>query len=233
MFNRMTKAWVLACLLAIPPAHAQFAVIDVGAITQLIAQAKTLESQLLVAQENLAGAQAEFASISGGRGMERLLSGAPRNYLPTDWASLQSAMQGGGAYGTLSAGVTASVSANSVLSPQQLAVLAADLQSQITTERRLAALRQNLAREALSTTSSRFTALQQFISTLPAAADQKAVLDLQTRVATESAMLQNEQTKLQTLNQVLLAEELAAQEQARERAIAGQGQFSSRFQPRP
>jgi len=233
VFNRFIHASILICLLATPAARAQFAVIDVGAITQLIAQAKTLESQLMVAQDHLAEAQAELASMTGGRGMERLLAGAPRNYLPTDWPSLQSAMQGGGSYAALSGGVTASVSANSVLSPQQLAALPVDMQRQIDTERRLVALQQNVAREALSTTSGRFTSLQQFITSLPAAVDQKAVLDLQARVATESAMLQNEQTKLQTLGQILVAEERATQEQARERTIAGHGQFASRFQPEP
>src|SRR5438552_15541857 len=93
------------CLLAAPAARAQFAVIDVGAIAQLIAQAQILEDQLTTARDHLAQAQAEFVSMTGGRGMERLLSGTERNYLPASWAEIQGAMQlAGGPYGARSGG---------------------------------------------------------------------------------------------------------------------------------
>src|SRR5882724_13159255 len=147
------------CLLAAPAARAQFAVIDVGAITQLIAQVQILEDQLTTAREHLAQAQAEFNSITGGRGMERLLSGTERNYLPASWADIQGAMQAGGPYGALSGGVAATVAANAVLSPQALSRLPADVREQIETTRRLAALQQNLTRQALATTSHRFASL--------------------------------------------------------------------------
>src|SRR3984893_14966865 len=114
------------CLLAAPAARAQFAVIDVGAITQLIAQVQILQDQLTTARDHLAQAQAEFASITGGRGMERLLSGTHRNYLPASWAELQGAMQAaGGPYGALSGGIAATVAANAVLSQQALLLLPA------------------------------------------------------------------------------------------------------------
>jgi type IV secretion system protein VirB5 len=224
----------VACLLAAPAARAQFAVIDVGAITQLITQAQILEDQLTTARDHLAQAQAEFASITGGRGMERLLSGTQRNYLPASWAELQGAMlSAGGLYGALSGGVAATVAANAVLSPQALSLLPADVREQIITGRRLAALQQNLTRQALATTSDRFASLQQLIDAIPAAADQKAVLDLQARVSAESSMLQNEHSKLLTLFQLVQAEEHANRQQLGERAVLGHGQFATRFQPVP
>ena len=222
------------CLLAAPAARAQFAVIDVGAIAQLIAQAQILENQLTTARDHLAQAQAEFASITGGRGMERLLSGTQRNYLPASWAELQGAMQPtGGAYGALSGGIAATVAANAVLSQQALSLLPADVRAQIEMARRLAALQQNLTRQALANSSNRFASLQQLIDAIPAAEDQKAVLDLQARVNAENSMLQNEQSKLLTLYQLVQAEEHANQQQLRERALAGHGQFATRFQPVP
>jgi type IV secretion system protein VirB5 len=222
------------CLLAAPAARAQFAVIDVGAIAQLIAQAQILENQLTTARDHLAQAQAEFASITGGRGMERLLSGTQRNYLPASWAELQGAMQpAGGAYGALSGGIAATVAANAVLSQQALSLLPADVRAQIEMARRLAALQQNLTRQALANSSNRFASLQQLIDAIPAAEDQKAVLDLQARVNAENSMLQNEQSKLLTLYQLVQAEEHANQQQLRERALAGHGQFATRFQPVP
>lgn len=222
-----------ACLLA-APARAQFAVIDVGAITQLIAQVQILEDQLTTARRHLAQAQAEFDSITGGRGMERLLSGTQRNYLPASWADLQGAMQSaGGLYGVLSGGVAATTAANAVLSPQALSLLPADVRQQIETARRLAALQQNLTRQALVATSNRFASLQQLIGAIAAAQDQKAVLDLQARISAENSMLQNEQSKLLTLFQLVQAEEHANLQQVRERAVVGHGQFATRFQPVP
>jgi type IV secretion system protein VirB5 len=229
--------WVLSagtCLLAAPAARAQFAVIDVGAIAQLIAQAQTLEDQLTTARDHLAQAQAEFISITGGRGMERLLSGTQRNYLPASWADLQGALgSAGGLYGALSGGVAATVAANAILSPQALSLLPEDVREQIQTARRLAALQQNLTRQALANSSNRFTSLQLLIDAIPAAADQKAVLDLQARVSAENSMLQNEHSKLLTLFQLVQAEEHANRQQVLERAVMGHGQFATRFQPAP
>jgi hypothetical protein len=44
-------------------------------------------------------------------------------------------------------------------------------------------------------------------------------------------MLQNEQTKLQVLAQATRAQQAANAQQAQEQAIAGHGQFATRFQP--
>lgn len=221
-------------LLTAPVARAQFAVIDVGAITQLITEVQILEDQLTTARAHLAQAQQEYTSMTGGRGMERLLAGAPRNYLPTSWPDVQAAMQGGGGrFGALGGGISATVAVNAVLSDQALGLLPPDVRKQIEDRRRLTALQQNMTRQALLTTSDRFESLQQLIDVIPAAEDQKAVLDLQARVAAENAMLLNEQTKLLTLSQVVAAQERANQQQVRERAVVGHGEFATRFQPVP
>lgn len=225
---------ILACMVITPAAHAQFAVIDVGAITQLVVQARTLADQLTTARDHLTQGRLELASMTGNRGMDRLLAGVQRNYLPADWTGLRNALQGtGGSYGALTSGVSSLAEADAVLSAQQLAGLPADVRQEIDSGRRLTALSQSVAREALAATSSRFAALQQLIDTLPAATDQKGVLDLQARVAAENAMLQNEQTKLQTLYELVQAEESAHQRRLREREVAGHGLFASRFQPAP
>jgi hypothetical protein len=223
----------LAGLLSAPSARAQFAVIDVGAITQLIAEVEILQDQLTTARAHLAQAQAEFASITGGRGMEQLLTGAPRNYQPTNWADLQAVMQGGGGFGGLGGGVSATLAINSVLPDASLALLPADVRKEIEERRRLTALQQNLTRQSLQTTSERFDLLQQLISAIGHAADQKAVLDLQSRTSSENAMLLNEQSKLRTLAEVVQAQERANEQQMQERAALGQGQFAQRFQPVP
>jgi type IV secretion system protein VirB5 len=230
------RALAILCLvgsLAAPSARAQFAVIDIGAITQLISEVEILQDELTTARAHLAQAQAEYASITGGRGMEQLLAGAPRNYQPTNWADLQTVMQGGGGFGGLGAGVSATLVINSVLPDASLALLPPDVRKDIEERRRLTALQQNLTRQSLQTTSERFDLLQQLIAAIPRAADQKAVLDLQARTSAENAMLLNEQSKLRTLAEVIQAQERANEQQLQEQAALGQGQFAGRFQPVP
>jgi type IV secretion system protein VirB5 len=231
IMHRTCQQLIWLCLLAAPAARAQFAVIDVGAITQLITQVQILQDQLTTARDHLAQARLEFDSITGGRGMEQLLAGVERNYLPASWADLQGAMQFGG--GVLGGGIAASVGQNSILPPAALALLPPDVRQGIDASRRLTALQQNLTRVALATTSQRFASLQQLINAIGGAEDQKAVLDLQARVDSENSMLQNEQSKLLTLYQLVQAEEHANSEQMRERALLGHGQFATRFQPVP
>jgi type IV secretion system protein VirB5 len=224
----------MICGAMMPAAHAQFAVIDVASVTQLISQVKTLQQQLATAQADLAQAQTIYQSTVGNRGMERLLSGTTRNYLPSDWNGLQQLTQGvGGGYSALSADLSAAVTANSVLSAQQLASLSPAVSRQLRADRQTVALVQAVSHQALSTTSMRFASLQQLIDAITSATDQKSALDLHARIGAETGMLQNEQTKLQVLYQSLQAEQSANEQRTRELAAAGHGQFATRFEPLP
>ena len=220
---------ILGC--GIPAARAQFAVIDVASVTQLISQVNTLEQQLATARDDLAQTKAAYQSTVGGRGMEQLLSGTVRNYLPATWSSLQGAFQGGG--GILSLDLAAALQSNAILPQQVLAGIDPAVQRQLQSQRQSVALLQAVSHEELATTSSRFASLQQLINALGSAPDQKSVLDLQARIGAESVMLQNEQAKLQVLYQSMLAQQWASEQQAREQAVVSHGQFASRFRPTP
>ena len=218
----------------IPVAHAQFAVIDVASVTQLVSEVKTLQQQLSTAQADLAQAQASYRSTVGDRGMEQLLAGTPRNYLPTTWTGVQGAFQGaGGSYPALSADLSTALSTNAILSTQRVAGLPPAASRQLQAERQSVALMQALSHQALATTSNRFASLQQMIDAVGRAGDQKSALDLQARIGAEVLMLQNEQSKLQLLYQGALAQQWANEQTARERAVAGHGEFTTRFQPAP
>jgi len=207
-----------------PVSQAQFAVIDVGAITQLIQQVTTLEQQLKTAQSTLLNAQQQFQAMVGNRGMQNLIFGVNRNYLPPNWTQLIGAVgQTGGAYQALSAGIQSLMMANAVLTPQQIASLSPAEQTNLQTARQSAALLQSTSRQALDTTSTRFASLQQLISAIPSAADQKGALDLQSRIQAEQAMLQNENTKMAVLYQTLQAQEWARKQSTREQVVAGVG----------
>lgn len=230
----LPRAWLaLACLSAAPVVHAQFAVIDVASVTQLIEQVQTLQQQLSTARSQLSQAQAQFQSMTGARGMEQLLAGTARNYLPTDWASLRSVAAGGGTFAALDASVHSALAAVSVLSAAQLTALAAPRAAGLAAQREDTALLQGVTEQALANSSGRFASLQQLIDAIGRAADEKAALDLQARIAAEAGMLQNESTKLQVLVQAVHADQQANAQRFRELAIAGHGQFGGRFQPQP
>lgn len=209
---------------AVRPAAAQFAVIDVASIVQLVQEVQELQQQVATARSQLSQAQSEYASITGGRGMDLLLSGTLRNYLPTDAASLAQVLSGSsGSYPALAGAVTSLVNSNAVLTPAQTAAFSVSQQSQLAAARQSPALLGALAQTALSNSSNRFSSLQTLITALGGATDQKAVLDLNTRVAAEQGMLQNEATKLQVLYQMTQSLEWTRLQRAREQAIAGQG----------
>jgi type IV secretion system protein VirB5 len=229
--------WVAACLVACfagaPAAHAQWAVIDAPAIVQLIQEVQTMAQQLATAKDQLLQAKQALQTMTGDRGMEQLLGGAVRNYLPSDWAQVIGALQGSGSFAPLSSDVQRLTAANSVLSPQRMASLSPSAQQQIQAVRQWSAMQQAVSHQALANVSDRFASLQGLIGAISTATDQKGILDLQARINAELGMLQNEQTKLQILNQSTEAQASALRQQAREQAIAGHGRFDSRFQPVP
>jgi len=226
MWKRSISALISILTLAglCPAAYAQWAVVDVGAIAQLVQQVQTMKQQLETAQTHLVQAQQQYESMTGGRGMERLLNGVNRNYLPADWNQLANAVsQAGGAYSSLSSAIQSLVTANAVLTAQDVARLSPAERAQLQAARQTAATLQTTANQALTATSARFASLQQLIDAIGGARDEKAVLDLQARIAAEQSMLQNEHTKLDLLFQAAQAQEWTRQQQAREQAIAGIG----------
>ena len=231
--NKLSIA-ILALLLAAPAAHAQFAVIDVAAVTQLVTEVQDLEQAVTVARANLAQAQAQLRSMTGDRAMEQLLAGTNRNYLPTDWGQLAAALNASSsAYASLSTGIRQALAEDALLTPQQVAFLSPDGEQQLAADRSTAALLQAVSRQALANASGRFAGLQQLIDTIGTASDQKGILDLNARIGAEQAMLENEQTKLAMLVTAAEAQRWADEQQDRERAVEGQGRFATRFQPTP
>ena len=206
------------------PASAVLPVIDVRAIAQMLQQIQTLQQQLATARNQLQQAQSAYAAMTGPRGMEQLLANEVRNYLPPDWAQLANAVgQARGQYAALSNELQQLVATNAVLDANQLGSLSATARQRVEAQRREVALSQGLAREALAAAGARFISLQSLISEIPNAADPKAVMDLQARIAAEQAMLANEHTKLAMVFEAAAAERSAREQQQRERALRDLG----------
>jgi type IV secretion system protein VirB5 len=226
-------AFLAVSMLEVPTAHAQWAVVDAPAIVQLIQEVQTTAQQLATAKSQLLQAERALQTMTGDRGMEQLLSGTNRNYLPSNWVQVNGVLQGTGGFSALSTDVQSVMSTNAVLSPQRLANLPAGGQQLIQSERQWSAMQQALSHQALSSASNRFASIQSLISAISSAADQKGILDLQARISAELGMLQNEQLKVQLLNQSAQGQQAALRQQAREQVIDGHGSFNGRFQPVP
>jgi type IV secretion system protein VirB5 len=235
----LNHRFLLVCLLtsiaAAPAARAQWAVIDVPAIAQLIQEVQTMQQQLATARSQLQSTQQALQAMTGSRGMQTLVSGITRNYLPANWTQITNLLQGQpvSGYSAFPAAVRSTMSANAILSPQRLTMLSASDQQQIQAARQSSAMQQVLSQQALANASNRFASIQSLISAIPTATDQKGILDLQARISAELGMLQNEQTKMLVLYQATQAQDSANRQQALERAIQGQGSFATRFQPVP
>jgi type IV secretion system protein VirB5 len=209
---------------AAPPAKAQFAVIDVAAVLQWIKQIEMMTQQILTLQAQLKQAQTTYESMTGTRGMEKLLSTLVRNYLPKDWATLKAVVDGtSGAFPALTNAVQTLIKANAVLSDAQLLRLPPAVRDQLVAARKAAASLQATTQLALATTSDRYSAIQQLIDALPGAKDSKAIMDLQARIAAEQGMLANDQSKLQQVFQSAQGEQWALELKNREVAAADIG----------
>ena len=197
-----------------PRAQAQFAVIDVASLAQLIQEVQQMSQALQTAQNQLNQAQQEYTSITGLRGMQNLLSGINRNYLPGTWSQLPTA---------LATPLRSQISTNAVLTSAQVAALSPAEQQLLNSSRTNAALLQVATQNAYATTSGRFAAVQQLITAIATATDQKGILDLQARIQAEQGMLQNDSTKLNVLYQAAQAQEWANRQAAREQVVASVG----------
>jgi type IV secretion system protein VirB5 len=216
--KRMTQVIALVAMLGLmgfcQSAKAQWAVVDVGAIAQLLQQLQKMEQAIQTAENQLSQAQAQYQSMTGNRGMQNLLSGVNRNYLVSDFNQLASA---------LAPGIQSHITTNAVLTPAQVAALSPSEQQQLTNARTNSALLQTASQQAYSNASARFASIQQLINAIPTATDQKGILELQARISAEHGMLQNESTKLNVLYQAAQAQEWARRQSASEQVVASVG----------
>lgn len=226
----------LAIVLSPLPARAGIPVIDVTAIAQLVQQISYWQQQIQAMANQLTQLRQTYNAITGGRGMEALIpmTNLARNYLPPDYVELMNTINGvSTAYAGLSGQLQAVMRANAVLNHTQLGALSPELKQIVEQGRQAAALLSTMTRGAYQNTSQRFAALQTLISMIGNAVDDKAIQDLQGRIAAEQTMLTNEQTKLQALYQIAQAEQLLQQQRLREQIISGHGGFNTRFMPNP
>jgi type IV secretion system protein VirB5 len=220
-YAALPAALLLVCAV---PAPAALPVIDIASLGQLVSQLRTLQEQLATTRDQLTQARSTLASLTGPRGMEQLLAGTARNYLPASWTEISDVLANTSArYSALASDVQDLIAANAVLPAAAVAGLSATQRQLLESARQDAAGLAALTRSALATSSQRFASLQQLIDAIGTASDPKAVYDLQARVQAEAGMLQNEATKLQSLYQAESAQAGLRTQRIHEQAIADVG----------
>jgi len=231
------KRRLLACLAFCLTGTAQaqgIPVIDMASIKQLVTQITYWQKQLQAMSSQLYQAQAAYAAITGGRGMEAIapLSNIGRNYLPPDYAEMARVVNSTSTmYSGISNQVRSIQYANAVLSKSKVGGLSPQQQKLIQEGRQAAALLQTIAQQGQSFASQRMAPLQQMNGTIANASDAKAIADLQARIASEQTMLTADQTKLQAMYQLAQAQELGRQQAVRETVITSFGTVSTAQHP--
>ena len=236
MVRRYFITIAFASLLVLMPTSASRAqgipVIDIASLMQLMQQMQYWIQQIQLMKNQVDQLQQAYAAVTGPRGMQNLLAGSLRNYLPADWNEMIGVINNANAtYSGLAAQVQAAMNANAVLSSAQMRALSPRQQQILVQGRKAAAMTQVMSQAAYQNTSQRFTAIQQLINAIGGARDTKAIQDLQGRIAAEQAMLQNEQTKLHVLFQSAQADQWAQQQRVREESLNAVGSYSTANHP--
>lgn len=224
---KLTAAVALA-FAAHSPAHAITAVIDAAVLGQAIQQVQAWGQQYQQMQAQLSQLRQAQASMTGDRGMSGLLGNQNRSYLPPNWNAAMTALNTPGTtYGQLAAAAQQIKQAQSVLSAQETSRLSPQMQAYLEQTRNLAASQQALGQAAYNTSAQRVNTLQALTNALNGATDPKAVMDLQARIASEQAALQNDGIQLQAVAQLTAAQSVAQQSMVNEMRAqtSGSGNF--------
>lgn len=204
----LAKTFSAVLLLTLPvAAFAQLAVAVVGDVPSTINQAQTMvqwanQYRQMVGQ--IEQMKMQYQSMTGNRGLGQI-SNAPslRNYLPDQWASVYDKVRSGQLAGI--SGKAASITSDEGFDPaaiggkkRQQEVLAAN---------------KAMTMQAYEATQARLNNINSLMQKADETQDAKAAADLQNRIGSENAMIQNEQIRLNLMAQLQQAELLLAKDQ--------------------
>lgn len=198
------------------PAHAGIPVIDAANLTQSIIQAMSWIQQLQAMRTQITQANAQITAITGSRNMGSLLNNAAlAGVVPSDVNAVYNAIHAGGISGLTSA---AQIMRNSRMLYN-------------CTDRTGEALRicQNLLNtnaqsqanyaNTLQMLEARMLQIRGLTTRINATTDEKDILELNARIAAETAQVQNDGNRIQTMKAIADAQAQAADQEARERAL--------------
>jgi type IV secretion system protein VirB5 len=157
----------------------------------------------------------EYESMTGTRGLGQIMNDPKlKNYLPTDWQQVYDAVREGGYEGLTG-------TAKDVYEANRVYDSCASLKKE---DQRLACQARavkpsqdkGFALDAYEKSKSRLDQIDQLMTQIDATTDPKSIAELQGRIASEQAMIANEQTKLQLYAMVAEAETKVQAQRQRE-----------------
>jgi type IV secretion system protein VirB5 len=205
-----------ACVAA--PAFAQMSVninSDIPATIhqgQIMAQWASQYGQMATQIEQL---RQQYTSLNGSRGLGTILNNpALRNYLPADWQKVYDSVRAGG-YAGLSGSGKAVYDASKIF---DACTYITDAAQRGACQARAVKPSQDkaFAMDAYEAARSRIDQIDGLMSKINETQDPKAIAELQARIASEQANIQNEQTKLQLYAMMAQAEDRVQTQRQRE-----------------
>ena len=189
-------------------------VFDGTRAADFIQQMKRMKEQLDTAQAQLAEAKRMYEAVTGTRGIGDLMRNSQlREYLPEDLQTVYDSANGGG-YSGISGSIT------DILRDEKLSGSVDDMRDAILERsRNAAATDKAVGLRAYEGAQQRLAQIEYLMDEINHTGDQKAIDELQARIAGEQAAIQNETTKLQMIAQLRQAEQALINEQRRERNI--------------
>lgn len=207
---RLAVAFVLPVSVSMG-AHAQWTVNVNSDIPAMINQAQTMAQwgkQYQQMIEQITHMKNQYAAMTGSRGLGQILNNPSlRTYLPDGWATIYDQVRSGQLRGISS-------KAASIYSAEQF-----DPSATGGRKRQLDVLAANKAitMQAYDATVARVNNINELMKQADATGDMKATSDLQNRMTAESAMIQNEQVRLNLALELQRVEaQLAAEQRGRE-----------------
>lgn len=197
----------VALAVAAPVALAQIPTTDVVLVAQSAANAARTISQLVEQLKQLKAqlnqAKLQYDSMTGSRGVGQLLSDENYAQIPVNWQQTLNMMKnGGGQYEDISTLADKVLRTMNGIDPKVFDQIDGAYGELYGEAAKQAAMYQALQGTEYNYVSARFKRLKKLIKEIKGAKDQKAILDLNTRIAAEQVMLKNEQLKMQALAQV-------------------------------
>lgn len=147
----------------------------------------------------------QYDSMTGSRGLGQIMNNEDfKNYLPSDWQDIYDAVRDGG-YEGLTGTAKEIYEENQVF--DACAMLTIDEQ-RLACEARAVKPAQDkgFALDAYEKAKSRLDQIDQLMTQIDSTTDPKEIAELQARIASEQAMISNEQTKLKLYQMVAEAE---------------------------
>lgn len=211
----MAAVIVAALMLHLPAAHAQgIPVIDVANLANTLQQVIHSITQIQNQLQQIVHLQQQLSSINGSRGLGTILNNPLlQDAIPADAAAILQAVQNQG-YEGLSGTGRQLRDAQMVYNCQDLSG-AERTRCQVTLSQPYQT--KGLLQDAMGAATGRMAQIQALMAQINATIDQKAIQELQARIAAENAMLVHQTTQIQLLQGLADSDERIARARDRER----------------